>query len=138
MSTNRLKRIYCPICGEWHDGEEKEFDHDSIENLYKYKCNNTSIAIWFEMDYGHGTFFVRTDLICDKINYPIHLNIELDECKYDQTECTIEIPFRFYADVDVTKCKNCRYIKHCNFIKINEGSARKYLKIKLQFENEGI
>ena len=67
MSTNRLKRIYCPICGEWHDGEEKEFDHDSIENPYEYKCNNTSIAIWFERYYGHGTFFVRTDLVCDRI-----------------------------------------------------------------------
>ena len=47
------KRVFCPLCGEWHDWEGKTLQSYDEYDSYEYECNETTVKIWVNDDQIH-------------------------------------------------------------------------------------
>ena len=42
------KRIFCPLCGNWHDWEGKTLQVYSKYDPYEYECNGVTLKFWVD------------------------------------------------------------------------------------------
>ena len=131
------KRIFCPLCGGWHDwkGEKLQF-YDDVHNAYEYECNEVTVSIWVVENHIH--FYAES--LCYKWK-EIDLDADLRYMVYDATDPVIRIPF--IQKVNEIICKSeceeeCVYCDRCNFVTSgdNRYAGEDEYKLKLEFKFE--
>ena len=101
------KRIYCPLCGDWHDWEGKSLQSHDEDNPYELYCDGTNVRFQVYDDY----IDISLDSICEeKINDRIDARIDLD----DDVECDAKEPVIKFSTLVSTddiicssECENC-------------------------------
>lgn len=120
------RRIFCPLCGEWHDWNGGTLKSCDEENMYEYSCNDVPINIWIDED---DCICIVSDLLCKRFSKEIEIYADLSDVECDGIDPVIKIPFRLVADEIIhdskdSKCYRCKYCGRCNFVYINENCHR--------------
>ena len=115
------KRIYCPLCGNWHDWDGNALKSYDFYEPYEYECNGSTVSIYVESD----TIYIQSSSFCDAINNDISIKVELCNLDYDLTAPIIKIPFTLTSDEIICsdECDSCGLSESeiCNFVKIGDN-----------------
>ena len=125
------ERIFCPLCGKWHDWNGKALEsYISCEKPYVYECNGTEVRIGVtKEDQSPEAIEIFANLSCDKfagrqkdIIINTYSNYSGNTYRYDKTITGIKIPFTVMGDNKIGKseCQKCQYYYCCNFVTIND------------------
>lgn len=129
------KRIYCPLCGDWHDWEGKSLQSYDEDNPYRYDCDGTIIRFKVDDDY----IDILSDPICDeKISEYIDERISFDddvECDVKEPVIKFSIPISTDTIVCSSECENCGC---CNLPSIGDmrNDDDDEFELDLEFEIE--
>ncbi len=109
------KRIFCPLCGDWHNWEGKPLQVYSKYDPYKYECNGVTLKFWVDDNCIH----IQSSDLCDKVNTYID-----DELYLDDIECDLSDPI-FYFSIPISTeeivCSGeCDYCDSCNLPNIGD------------------
>ena len=109
------KRIFCPLCGNWHDWEGKTLQVYSKYDPYEYECNGVTLKFWVDDNCIH----IQSSDLCDKVNTYID-----DELYLDDIECDLSDPI-FYFSIPISTeeivCSGeCDYCDSCNLPNIGD------------------
>ncbi len=131
------KRIFCPLCGKWHDWHGKALQsYETGDDPYLYDCNGVCIQIWCNND----SIWILSDVICDKLNTWIDIGVSCLEMEYDGDAPIIKIPFTLnsYDIICKSECEDCENCDCCNFVKIgeNRNNGEDEYKFDVEFKFE--
>lgn len=116
------KRIFCPLCGEWHDWEGKKLHSYDEDNPYTYECNDVEVNFWTTDKDQIG---VSSDIICNITTADIDFVLDLDDMDGDAKDPIITIPFVLKTEdiVCAENCKWCRCFNCCNLVNLGEQGS---------------
>ena len=109
------RRIFCPLCGDWHDWEGKSLQLYSEDEPYEYECDEVTLKFWVEDD----CIYIQSSDLCDKVNTYIDYEVHLDDI-----ECNLRDPilkFSVPISTDEIVCSGeCDYCDSCNLPNIGD------------------
>ena len=132
------ERVYCPLCGQWHDFEGEALQSYSEDEPYEYECDvgnsgkDVTLKFWTDDDCIH----IKSSDLCDKVNTYIDDEVYLDdiECRPKLSEIRFSIPITTDEIVGVCECEDCENNYSCNLWRIG-GKRDDYAnKFKLDLE----
>ena len=109
------RRVFCPLCGDWHDWEGKTLQAYSEDEPYEYECDGVMLKFWVDDD----CIYIQSSDLCDKVNTYID-----DEVYLDDIECDLRNPiikFSIPISTDEIVCSGeCESCESCNLPNIGD------------------
>lgn len=110
------KRIFCPLCGNWHSWEGKELQAYSEDEPYIYYCNGIIFKLWLD----NNCIYIQSSDLCNKVNTYIDDAVCLEHIEsFELMESIIKFSILTSTDeiINSSKCTNC---KSCNLPNIGD------------------
>ena len=136
------KRVFCPLCGKWHDQENKEkIPRGSYRSKgIKYECNGMYVSFFVTIK----IVIIEVNNRCASLTKNIRWTCSLEDIAYDsENKSTIRGNFHISTDCNLNSpifCERCKYKTNCNFIstakRIAKGPEGSILHIDIPFKIE--
>ena len=127
------RRVFCPLCGDWHDWEGKTLQSYSEDKPYEYECGNVTLKFWVDDD---CIFIESSSSLCDKVNNCIGDVVFLEDIECDLRKPIIKFTISIYTEEIVCsgECENCG---SCNLPNIgDERDDDHEFELDLEFKFE--
>lgn len=129
------KRVFCPLCGDWHVWTGKTLQSYDKKNTYEYECNEMSVELWVDKDYLN----IHVINMCEKFfDEEVNARFGLSDIEYDETEPIIKLPLHIssYETICRSECIDCEYCDDCNFVAYGEHPDDDKDEFDLEFKFE--
>ena len=128
------RRVFCPLCGDWHDWEGKTLQSYSEDEPYEYECGNVTLKFSVDDD----CINIDSSDLCDKVNDSIVGVVHLKDIECDLRNPIIKFSTMISTDEIVCsgECENCE--SRCNLPNIGDerDDDDDEFKLKLEFKFE--